>query len=152
MKTIFPSLIAVCGLAHAAGAQPYTIDWHKISGGGGLGTNAQYSMSGTIGQHDATSVLSGTTYSVTGGFWSIFAVQTAGAPTLGILGTNGAVMVYWPSPSTGFTLQANTNLGTITTWTNPVETVQDNGTIKFILVNPPAGNRFFRLAKPVGGP
>jgi hypothetical protein len=151
MKTLFSRLIATLLVAQAAGAQPYTIDWHKISGGGGASTNAHCSITGTIGQPDATDVLSGATYSVTGGFWSIFAVQTAGAPTLGILGTNGAVMVYWPSPSTGFSLQANTNLSP-GTWTNPVEPVQDTGAIKYILVNPPVSTRFFRLVKPVSGP
>jgi hypothetical protein len=34
-------------------AQSYSIDWYKVSGGGGTGTNGQYSASGTIGQHDA---------------------------------------------------------------------------------------------------
>jgi hypothetical protein len=60
-------------------AQQYTIDWYKISGGGGtstggpmIGTN--YSASGTIGQPDASGVMSGGNYSVTGGFWSLYAV------------------------------------------------------------------------------
>ena len=67
-------------------AQQYSIDWHKISGGGGTSTGGVYSVSGTIGQHDATAnnALTGGSYSVTGGFWSLYAVQTPGAPLLSI--------------------------------------------------------------------
>jgi hypothetical protein len=56
-------------------------------------------------------------------------------------------MISWPSPSAGFTLQQNVNLNT-TNWTTPAETITDNGTNKFIIVNPPAGNRYFRLSYP----
>jgi hypothetical protein len=34
-------------------AQPYSVDWHKVSGGGGTSTGGGFSISGTIGQHDA---------------------------------------------------------------------------------------------------
>jgi hypothetical protein len=56
-------------------------------------------------------------------------------------------MVYWPSLSTGFNPQVNTNLAT-TNWVTPAETVQDNGSFKYLLVSPPAGNRFYRLKNP----
>jgi hypothetical protein len=132
-------------LATSAFAQNYSIDWYKVSGGGGTSTGGVYSVSGTIGQHDAGGPMTGGNFSLTGGFWSLFAVQTLGAPTLSIFhtGTNTAV-VYWPSPSTGFGLQQNTNLVT-TNWITPSETINDNGTIKYIIVNPPTGNRFYRL-------
>jgi hypothetical protein len=51
------------------------------------------------------------------------------------------------SPSTGWNLQQNTNLST-TNWVAPLETVNDDGTNRFIIVNPPAGNRFYRLKNP----
>ena len=74
-------------------AQPYSIDWYKISGGGGTSTNGQYSLSATVGQHDAGGPMTGGTFSLTGGFWALFAVQTPGAPTLRIFltTTNTAV-------------------------------------------------------------
>ena len=49
-------------------AQPYTIDWYKISGGGGTSTGATYQVNGTIGQPDAGGAMSGGNYSLTGGF------------------------------------------------------------------------------------
>jgi len=58
------------------------------------------------------------------------------------------VLISWPSPSTGFVLQQNTNrLGSVN-WSNVTGTIQDNGTTRFIIVNPLVGNRFYRLLKP----
>ena len=136
-------------VASGVRAQSYSIDWFKIAGGGGTSTGGVYSVSGTIGQHDAGRPMTGGNYSVTGGFWSFLSVvQSPGAPTLKIfLTTTNTAVVYWPSPSTGFNLQQNTNLST-TNWVTPPQTVNDVGTNKFIIVNPPAGNRFYRLFKP----
>jgi len=69
------------------------------------------------------------------------------APPLTITSSNNVVIVSWPSPSTGFSLQQNNQFNT-TNWVTPTETVTDNGTIKFITVDPPMGNRFYRLFKP----
>jgi len=41
----------------------------------------------------------------------------------------------------------NTDL-TAASWTAPAETVEDNGTTKYIIVSPPAGKRFYRLNYP----
>ena len=58
------------------------------------------------------------------------------------------VVISWPSPSTGFQLQQNTNrLGSVN-WSNVTGAIQDNGTNRFIIVNPHAGSRFYRLFKP----
>lgn len=129
-------------------AQTFSIDWFTIDGGGGTSTGGVYSVNGTIGQQDAGVAMTGGNFSVTGGFWSLFALQTPGAPvlTIKLTGTNTAV-VSWPSASAGFGLQQNTNLATAN-WTVPLETITDNGTVKFIIVNPPSGNRFYRLVKP----
>ena len=128
--------------------QSYSIDWYKISGGGGTSTNGQYSLSGTIGQHDAGGPMTGGSYSLTGGFWALYAMQTPGAPRLSIkVTTTNTVMVYWPSPSAGFNLLVNTNLAT-TNWVTPSQSVTDNGTIKYITVNPPTGNGYYRLKSP----
>ena len=129
-------------------AQNYSIDWYKVAGGGGTSTGGVYTVSGTIGQHDAGGPMTGGNFSLTGGFWALYAVQTTGAPVLSIqLTTTNTAMVYWNSPSTGYSLQVNTNLAT-TNWVTPAESITDNGTIKFIIVNPPTGNRYYRLKNP----
>jgi hypothetical protein len=142
------ALLLFLSTALSARAQMYSIDWYKVAGGGGTSTGDVYSVSGTIGQHDAGGPLTGGNFSLTGGFWSIYSVQTSGAPTLRIVLTStNTAMVYWPSPSTGFNLQVNPDL-TTASWTTPAETVQDNGTIKYIIVSPPTNKKFYRLDNP----
>jgi len=81
-------------LAGPAVAQQYSIDWHTVDGGGGTSTVGIYSVSGTIGQPDATTTtMTGGPYSLTGGFWAIYAVQTPGAPYLTITRSNATVIV-----------------------------------------------------------
>ncbi|MBI3850309.1 MAG: hypothetical protein HY298_08480 [Verrucomicrobia bacterium] len=134
----------------SARAQSYRIDWFTIDGGGGSSTGGVYSVNCTIGQPDAGPTLSGGNFTVDGGFWSLIAaVQTPGAPFLSIrLTTTNTVAVSWPSPSTGFTLQQNTNALATVNWSNVVATPDDDGTTKTIIVNPPTGNRYYRLKSP----
>ncbi len=134
--------------ATSGGYAQYAVSWYKVSGGGGSSGGGGYQISGTVGQHDATAPMTGGGYSVTGGFWALYAIQTPGAPLLGIFltSTNTAV-VHWPNPSSGWAILQNTNIAQ-TNWVSPLETVNDNGTIKYIIVNPPSGNRFYRLYHP----
>lgn len=92
--------------------------------------------------------MTGGRYGLVGGFWSLVsAVPTPGAPTLPLpLTATNTVLVCWPSPSTGFVLQQNSDLRT-TNWVNVGQNSMDNGTVKCVTVNPPMGNLFFRLKK-----
>jgi hypothetical protein len=54
--------------------QQYSVDWFKVSGGGGASTGGVYSVSGTVGQPDSGGPMTGGNYSVTGGFWSLISV------------------------------------------------------------------------------
>jgi hypothetical protein len=140
-------VLLVCPCANA---QSYSIDWFTIDSGGGTSTGSVYSLSGTIGQPDAaTQPMTGGSASLTSGFWSLLnVVQTPGAPLLKItLTSTNMTIVSWPSTSIGWNLQQNTSLA-IPNWGTPAESVSDNGTEKFIIVNPHIGNRFFRLFKP----
>src|ERR1035438_7702372 len=92
--------------------QQYTVDWYKVSGGGGATIGGVYSVSGTIGQHDAGGPMTGGNYSLTGGFWALYSVQTPGAPLLAITHLGHQAIVSWPPSVTGWTLQTNANLAT----------------------------------------
>ena len=121
----------------------YSIDWFTIDGGGGTSSGGVYSVSGTIGQLDA-GTMSGGNYTLDGGFWGIIAaVQSPGAPLLTITRSGNSVIVSWPSPSTGWTLQTN---GTLSTgiWVNYGGTINNNT----VTNSPPTGNLFFRLTHP----
>jgi hypothetical protein len=143
------SCLALSFAALTANAQSYSIDWFTIDGGGGTSTGGVYSVSGTIGQPDAGH-MSGGNFTLDGGFWGIIAaVQTPGAPLLAIRRTStNTVAVSWPSPSTGFTLQQNANGLAPANWSNVLATPIDDGTTRTLIVNPPTGNRFYRLVHP----
>ena len=127
----------------------YTVDWFTIDDGGGTSTGGVYTVTGTIGQPDAGS-MSGGIYTLQGGFWGIIAaMQTPGAPLLSIFRTTtNTVAVMWPSPSTGWTLQQNTNRVSTVNWSNVTSGIQDNGTTKTLIINPPTGSRFYRVHEP----
>jgi hypothetical protein len=131
-------------------SQQYSIDWYKVAGGGGTSTGSVYSISGTIGQPDASAnnamaggPMIGTSYSLTGGFCSLYAVQAPGAPLLAISYAGNQAIVSWSPSATGWTLQTNANLAT-GTWGNYVGQVVNNS----VTNSPPTGNLFFRLANP----
>jgi hypothetical protein len=58
------------------------------------------------------------------------------------------INVSWPSPSTNWQLQQNTNSLSPVNWSDVTDAIQDDGTTKSLIVNPPTGNRFYRLHKP----
>ena len=130
-------------------AQTYSIGWYKISGGGGTSTGGTFQVSGSIGQHDAGPVpMSGGNYSLTGGFWALYAVQTPGAPLLSVsLTTTNTVLISWPNPSTGFTLQGNSALGN-PGWADVTNSFTIVSGQKQVIVAPPVGNQFYRLKNP----
>lgn len=139
-------LLAWVGWIIPSQAQSYLIDWYKIGSGGGVSTGGIYSVSGTIGQHDAGSTMTGGNYSVTGGFWSVVQViQTPGAPTLQISQNATGVTIYWQNAS-GWTLQQNTNISIPAAWTNSSNVTVGGATNSLTLKNP-AGSLFFRLKK-----
>jgi hypothetical protein len=144
------ALVAISLLPMCARAQSYAIDWFTIDGGGGTSTGGVYTLSATIGQPDAGS-MSGGTYALIGGFWSIVAaVQMPGAPELHITRdpVSGAVTVFWANPSSGFELQESVDLSNARNWMSvPVAPVVV-GTNKTVNVVSPFGNRFYRLRNP----
>jgi hypothetical protein len=139
-----------------AQAQSYSIDWFRVAGGGGTSTGTSidgtYQVSGTIGQHDAGEPMTGgdySQYSLTGGFWSIYALQTPGAPTLTVaLGGPHSVVVSWSLTATNFVLVQNSDLTVTNGWTPSVYPITTNGDVESITItSPPPGNLFFRLLK-----
>jgi len=145
MKDKIATTLALLLLSLTTHAQSYSVDWHKVSGGGGTSTGGVYSISGTVGQHDAGGPMIGGNYSLYGGFWALYAIQFPSDPILTIrLTLTNTAVVSWPSPSTGFVLQQTSSLQPAN-WMTAPETPVDNGTTVSVIVNPPVGNLFFRL-------
>ena len=143
------SLIAT---ATIASGQSYAIDWFTIDGGGGTSTGGVYSVSGTIGQPDASGALTNGPYAVTGGFWpGVNLVQTTGAPLLASeLLPGGNVRIYWPLPATGFVLDQTTALASppaAISW-SPAAAPYTTNTTHISITVPPSGSKIYRLRKP----
>jgi hypothetical protein len=143
--TIIGMLTVACACVQG---QNFSMDWHKVSGGGGSSTGGVYAISGTIGQHDAGGPMIGGGFSLVGGFWALTAVQTPGAPLLSIHNAGGnAALVSWPFTTVAFHLQQCASLDNAN-WvpvTNSVNLV--TGTNQ-VTISPVVGNQFYRLKFP----
>ena len=137
-------VLTFAALGGFAQAQTYSIDWFKIAGGGGISTGGVYSVSGTIGQHDASGPLTNAQYSVTGGFWALpVAVQTVGAPLLTIVpAAPGQATISWTPATPGFVLQETLSLAP-SNWVNSA-----SGALNPVTVPATVPSKFYRLRKP----
>ena len=143
MKIIM--MVLALAMPLLATAQSYSINWYKVAGGGGTATGGVYSLSGTIGQPDASAPMSGGSYSLTGGFWAIISVvQTAGLPNLAITHSGNSVIVSWPNTGT-YTLQQNSTVTTPSGWITSGYFISTANGTNSITIPSPAGNLFFRL-------
>ena len=136
--TIFVVAFRLC-------SQDYAIFWQTSDGGGGVSTGGVYSISGTIGQPDASPAMTNGQYSLTGGFWALpTAVLTPGAPVLNISpGTPGFVQISWtPATGTNWMLQQTATLSP-SDWTN-----SPSGFTNHAMVPVQVPAKFYRLAKP----
>jgi hypothetical protein len=143
MKLLFSALMLSVVIATA---QPFSIDWLTIDGGGGTSSGGAFTLTGTIGQPDA-SALSGGDFSLEGGFWAgATVVQTPGSPFLYVSNSVTGVVVYWERPATGFILDETTTLAP-SSWSPTLSPYQTNATHIFISA-PPSGHKFYRLRHP----
>jgi uncharacterized repeat protein (TIGR03803 family) len=109
------------------------------SDGAGPGTTLVLNGNTLYGTAD----LGGSAFS-TAGEGTLFALTPP--VSLEILQSGSSDNVVWPSPSTGFVLQTNGNLGT-TNWGN-YGSPNDDGTNRSVSIAPSTGNLFFRLSHP----
>ena len=56
-------------VAWPSGAGTLTVPWFVIAGGGGSSSNAQFSVSGTVGDVSASTNMTAGSFTVVGGFW-----------------------------------------------------------------------------------
>jgi len=152
-QPVFGSPLALTGLAILAlslaklQAQPYSIDWFTVDGGGGASAGGAYVLCGTIGQPDAGES-SGGDYSISGGFWAVtVAGPTEPIPILQVQqGARATVILYWLAPSGSWQLQQSATL-TPTSWSDvSLAPVVVNGQ-KQVLVPAAGGRCYYRLKR-----
>jgi hypothetical protein len=80
MKPITPAALVAASVAAAACssalAQPFDLSWNTLDGGGGTSTGGTFSLSGTIGQAEAGTILAGS-FDLCGGYWDTNAAGVA---------------------------------------------------------------------------
>ncbi len=147
-KVLFVSLLAVVLSPAVGNAQTYSINWHKVAGGGGTSTNSQFALSGTIGQPDAGPAMTAGGLSVTGGFWSLVSgIPTEGLPTLVVTRAGSTVHVSWADTG-AYTLQQTANLAATNSWSTSGFTITTSNGTNSISITAPNGSLFFRLKAP----
>jgi hypothetical protein len=146
MRSVVGALALLLNGAAIQARAGYSISWFKIAAGGGTSTNQLYSLSGTLGQHDAGGPMAGGGFTLNGGFWALYAVQTPGAPLLTITRSGANVIPSWPISATGYVLQQCTDIAS-GVWTDVNLTPVDNGSTRSVTLPVLPGNRFFRLRK-----
>jgi hypothetical protein len=80
LVSVLPGLavLATGPLTKAQTGGPYDLSWNTVDGGGGtFSTGGTFSVGGTIGQPDA-GVMSGGSFTLTGGFWPAASVPAVG--------------------------------------------------------------------------
>jgi uncharacterized repeat protein (TIGR01451 family) len=121
--------VVLAAVSAPLSAQPYSIPWHVVAGGGGTSCDpgpppacgGTYTLSGTAGQHDAGTLDNLPQYKLDGGFWAWdgsaanLEVIVAGPATAAPLGSDVTYTVtvtnVGPTPATGITLTNNIPTG-----------------------------------------
>jgi hypothetical protein len=133
--------------ARAQSGGQFDLSWSTIDNGGGASSGGQFTVTGTAGQPDASTPLTGGQFSLTGGFWSFLSVvQTAGAPLLKIKLVGANAVVSWPLSVAGFSLQETTNLKS-GPWSTTPQSVVDTATEHTVTVPAQGVVKVFRLKK-----
>ncbi len=129
----------------------FSVDWFKVSGGSGTSTGGVYSVSGSIGQHDPGGPMTGGTYSLKSGFWSVVGVvqpPTPNPPVLHIAFEGNTLILSWTNSATQFVLESNSNLAVTNGWSGmSPQPVVANG-INYVTNAIALGNTFYRLRQP----
>jgi hypothetical protein len=144
MKSVYTERLVATGVLMAiavlsAGGGPFKLDWSSVDGGGGNCAGGKLSLSGTVGQPDA-SLSAGGAYVHQGGFMPAF--QKDVGPPLRMTFAGGMARLRWTSQCGGFHLEGAP--GVTGPWTD-LGAGALNGV--FWELTAPAGFRFFRLRK-----
>jgi sugar lactone lactonase YvrE len=127
--SIAPAATEPYGLAFDSSGDLYVVD---VSGHKVLEYNASLTLINTI-----------TNASLTDPITIAISPAPASAPALSITSSVNSVKISWPFPSTGWTLQQNSDLSTAN-WSSSGG-ISNDGTNNFITITAPTGNLFFRL-------
>ena len=70
MKNKLYLLVIISSLALAQSGDNYIIKKSLIANGGGFSSGGNYLLAYSLGQHNASAIMTGNNYQLNGGFWS----------------------------------------------------------------------------------
>ena len=143
MKQLVSAMAVWVILTISTSAQPFSIDWSTIDGGGGGSSAGAYSLTGTIGQPDAGATMANAPYAVQGGFWSVLGTR----PALSIWIEGNNVVVVWPVTASDCHLQQTDNLG-VPIWSDVSQQPSVVGGEFQVTLPQPVLEQYYRLIKP----
>jgi len=139
-------------LAGSLHAQPLSLPWFTLDGGGGISEGGPFSLAGTIGQSDAAPPASGGSFTLQGGVWGVIRlIQTPGAPRLSIGNLpDGNLRVFWPRTFHNFILESTPRLDlpVDNVWTPLATPYPSDETHVYVIVSPLEEAVYFRLRSP----
>ena len=143
---------AVLATANGSLAQSFDGTWFAIDGGGGLSVGGSYSLAGSVSPSDAGTITGGS-YALTGSYWSAPGELSVGdPPRLEMIRTTGGLVLRWPFPSEGWSLEQTSELGQSsggTVWSNTTLPLPErDGSLWKVTIPATAGHSFFRLHFP----
>jgi hypothetical protein len=138
-KAVVLGALLLGGSPPPAHAQSFSVDWFAVAGGGGSSAGGIFSLDGTFGQADANEQpLTGDIFSLTGGFWSLFAPPAPTALVTVLAGPSRGGTVHGSGPfaiGSIVTVTATANSGyAFTNWTEQGTVVSQSPTYSFFLV------------------
>jgi hypothetical protein len=87
--------------------------------------------------------MAGGSFSITGGFWSLVAIQNPGAPLLSIARQGADLRLFWTLSVTGFVLEQSPSA--TGAWSQVSLPYATNASHISVTAPLPAGNSFYRL-------
>lgn len=140
-------VVIVSGI-HALYGEGFSIEWQVLDATVGTSTGGSYSITGIIGQPNASTPMTGGEFSISGGVTGLaVALREQNSPALRIEPRGANLLIAWPSSGMGFHLQQSSSLIT-PGWNEVLVTPTVAGSENQILLPFAAGHRFFRLHKP----
>ncbi len=139
-------LLLMAGVARACAQDQFRLDWWAVNAGGATSSDAQFAVSGTLGQR-GVGVMSGGAFMLVGGVWAAIEPPAPTAPRIGAQLSGAKVVLSWPVSEQGCTLETTGNLSDPNSWTTLSVIPVVAGSQNTVTIPIQIGPHFYRLRR-----
>ncbi len=140
------SLLLLASRPLARAQDQFRLDWWSVNAGGGTSSDAQFAVSGTLGQR-GVGVMTGGPFMLAGGLWWAVELPAPTAPLLGARLSGNKVVLSWPASEQGCTLETTGDLGDASSWNTLSLIPVIVGSQDTVTIPIQAGSHFYRLRR-----